>query len=43
MQVHFQENLIWRKKGSVDKIGSIGIIFVHHQCMMIDCLGGGTE
>jgi hypothetical protein len=31
MEVHLQdENLFWREKGSVDKIGSRGIIFLDH-------------
>jgi hypothetical protein len=44
MEVHLQdENLIWKEKGSVDKIGSRGIIFLHHQCMMTNCLSGSTK
>jgi hypothetical protein len=44
MKVHFQgESLILKEKGNLDKIGSRGIIFVYHQCMMIDCLNGGIE
>jgi hypothetical protein len=44
MKVHFQdESLILKEKGNVDKIGSWGIIFVYHQCMMTDCLNGGIK
>ncbi len=42
--VHFQdESLIWKNKSNEDKIGSRGIIFLYHQCMMIDCLNGGIK